>query len=75
MMRMMCGMFRSRCFRAAAIDSGAKKLFCEYTDAQHDIWTKTYNEPLVHRWLFKQVKPRVDLDAQILCNGIGDRFG
>jgi acyl-CoA thioesterase-1 len=46
----------TRAALTSAIDSGAKKLFCEYTDAQHDIWTKTYNEPLVHRWLFKQVK-------------------
>jgi alpha-L-fucosidase 2 len=46
----------SRAALTSGIDSGQKKIFCEYTDAGHDIWTKTYNEPLLARWLFKQVK-------------------
>jgi acyl-CoA thioesterase I len=40
----------------AAIDSGATTLFCEYPDGDHGIWTNTYNEPLIARWLFKQLK-------------------
>jgi predicted peptidase len=39
-----------------AIDSGATTLFCEYPDGDHGIWTNTYNEPLIARWLFKQQK-------------------
>jgi lysophospholipase L1-like esterase/poly(3-hydroxybutyrate) depolymerase len=38
------------------IDSGATTIFCEYPDADHSIWTNTYNEPLLTRWLFKQKK-------------------
>jgi lysophospholipase L1-like esterase/poly(3-hydroxybutyrate) depolymerase len=38
------------------IDSGATTIFCEYTDADHSIWTNTYNEPLITKWLFKQKK-------------------
>jgi poly(3-hydroxybutyrate) depolymerase/lysophospholipase L1-like esterase len=40
----------------ASIDSGATTLFCEYPDGDHGIWTNTYNEPLIARWLFKQKK-------------------
>jgi poly(3-hydroxybutyrate) depolymerase len=40
----------------AAIDGGAKKLYGEYTDGAHDIWSATYDDPLVARWLFKQTK-------------------
>lgn len=39
-----------------SIDSGATTLFCEYPDGDHGIWTNTYNEPLIARWLFKQKK-------------------
>ena len=39
-----------------AIDSGAAKIYCEYPDGDHGIWTNTYNEPLIARWLFKQQK-------------------
>lgn len=38
------------------IDSGATTIFCEYPDADHGIWTNTYNEPLITKWLFKQKK-------------------
>jgi hypothetical protein len=40
----------------AAIDSDATTIFCEYPDGDHGIWTNTYNEPLIARWLFKQQK-------------------
>jgi poly(3-hydroxybutyrate) depolymerase len=40
----------------SAIDGGAKKLYCEYTDGQHDIWTNSYNDQLVAHWLFLQHK-------------------
>ena len=40
----------------AAIDGGAKKLYGEYTDGAHDIWSATYDDPLVARWLFKQTR-------------------
>ena len=41
---------------SSAINGGAKKLYCEYTDGVHDIWAKTYNEPLLAQWLFLQQK-------------------
>jgi len=40
----------------SAIDAGAKKLYAEYTDGSHDIWTSSYNDTLVARWLFLQYK-------------------
>ena len=39
---------------STAISGGAKKLYCEYTDGVHDIWAKTFNEPLLTQWLFLQ---------------------
>jgi predicted peptidase len=45
--------------RAALADSiaaGKKLIYCEYTDGVHDIWTKSYNEPLLAQWLFMQKK-------------------
>jgi lysophospholipase L1-like esterase/dienelactone hydrolase len=42
---------------ATQIGSGATKLYGEYTNGGHDIWTDTYNDPLLAEWLFKQVKP------------------
>jgi alpha-L-fucosidase 2 len=38
------------------IDSGATTIFCEFPDGDHGIWTNTYNEPLITKWLFKQKK-------------------
>jgi poly(3-hydroxybutyrate) depolymerase/lysophospholipase L1-like esterase len=38
------------------IDSLSKVLYAEYTDGVHDIWTKSYNDPLLARWLFLQKK-------------------
>ena len=46
----------TRAALTTAIDGGAKKLYGEYTDGGHDIWTQSYNDALVPRWLFKQVK-------------------
>jgi hypothetical protein len=41
---------------SSAINGGAKKLYCEYSDGVHDIWAKTFNEPLLAQWLFLQRK-------------------
>jgi acyl-CoA thioesterase I len=46
----------SRAALGAAIDSGAKTIYGEFTDGIHDIWVKTYNDPLLARWMFKQSK-------------------
>ena len=47
----------TRAALGAAIDSGAKTIYGEFTDGIHDIWVKTYNDPLLARWMFKQLKP------------------
>ena len=39
-----------------AIDGGARKLYGEYTDGSHDIWSSSYDDPLLARWLFKQIR-------------------
>ena len=39
-----------------SITAGKKLLYCEYTDGAHDIWTKSYNDPLLEQWLFMQKK-------------------
>jgi hypothetical protein len=46
----------TRAALGAAIDSGAKTIYGEFTDGIHDIWVKTYNDPLLARWMFKQKK-------------------
>jgi alpha-L-fucosidase 2 len=46
----------TRAALGAAIDSGAKTIYGEFTDGIHDIWAKTYNDPLMARWMFKQKK-------------------
>ncbi len=58
----------------SAIDSGASTIFCEYPDADHSIWTNTYNEPLLTTWLFKQKKQppvAVSLPASAMCPSTG----
>ncbi len=47
----------TRAALGAAIDSGAKTIYGEFSDGIHDIWVKTYNDPLIARWMFKQQKP------------------
>lgn len=44
---------------STAITGGTKKVYCEYTDGVHDIWAKTFNEPLLAQWLFLQQKSAV----------------
>jgi hypothetical protein len=39
-----------------SIVAGRKTLYTEYTDGGHDIWTKSYNDPLLAQWLFMQKK-------------------
>jgi lysophospholipase L1-like esterase/poly(3-hydroxybutyrate) depolymerase len=46
----------SRADLTVAIDAGAKKLYGEYTDGSHDIWSDSYDDPLLARWLFKQIR-------------------
>ena len=46
----------SRADLTKAIDGGAKKLYSEYTDGSHDIWSSSYDDPLLALWLFKQVR-------------------
>jgi hypothetical protein len=46
----------TRAALSSAINAGAKTLYGEYTDGAHDIWTKTYNDPLLAQWLFLQHK-------------------
>jgi predicted peptidase len=43
-----------------AIDTGARTLYCEYTDGAHDIWTQSFNDPLLEEWMFLQKKPSPD---------------
>jgi poly(3-hydroxybutyrate) depolymerase/lysophospholipase L1-like esterase len=54
------GSTMTRAALLTAIDGGAKKLYGEYTDGQHDIWTNSYNDTLVARWLFLQRKASVN---------------
>ncbi|GEM_PF-2511879 len=49
----------TRAALTTAIDGGAKKLYGEYTDGSHDIWSQTYDDALLARWLFKQVRQPV----------------
>ena len=56
----------------AKIDSAYKVLYGEYTDGVHDVWTKSYNDPLLARWLFLQKKSlstAVDREAATVTNG------
>jgi acyl-CoA thioesterase I len=46
----------SRANLTIKIDSAYKVIYGEYTDGTHDIWTKSYNDPLLARWLFLQKK-------------------
>jgi poly(3-hydroxybutyrate) depolymerase/lysophospholipase L1-like esterase len=53
------------------IDSLNKIIYGEYTDGVHDIWTKSYNDPLLARWLFlqdKSKKPPVSIVRQEVRN-------
>ncbi len=58
----------------AAIDAGAKDLYCEYYDGIHDIWVKTYNEPMLIKWMFDQQKP-VASEALVTAPAIVRRAG
>ena len=53
------GSTMTRAALLSAIDGGAKKLYAEYTDGSHDIWTSSYNDTLVAHWLFLQHKTPV----------------
>jgi alpha-L-fucosidase 2 len=58
------------------IDSGATTIFCEYPDADHSIWTNTYNEPLLTRWLFKQKKqPPVAISSVVPAKFVFEESG
>jgi hypothetical protein len=50
------GSTMTRAALLSAIDGGAKKLYAEYTDGSHDIWTKSYEDTLLSHWLFLQQK-------------------
>ena len=50
------GSTMTRAALLSAIDGGAKKLYAEYTDGNHDIWTKSYEDTLLAHWLFLQQK-------------------
>jgi hypothetical protein len=53
------GSTMTRAALLSAIDAGTKKLYTEYTDGSHDIWTKSYNDTLLAHWLFLQHKTAV----------------
>ena len=35
---------------------GVNHIYTEYTGAGHDIWSQSYDDPILHRWLFSQRK-------------------
>jgi dienelactone hydrolase len=43
-----------------ALDSllvaGVNHIYTEYEGAGHDIWSQSYDDPILHRWLFSQTK-------------------
>jgi len=41
---------------AALKKAGGDPKYTEYADAQHDAWTRTYKNPELYDWLFKQKK-------------------
>jgi hypothetical protein len=62
---------------SSAINGGTKKLYCEYTDGVHDIWAKTFNEPLLAQWLFMQQKGAVVgvIERPIIRNTVSNTHG
>lgn len=67
------GSTMTRAALLSAIDAGAKKLYAEYTDGSHDIWTKSYNDTLVAHWLFLQYK--TPASHTVVSSGVpGGRF-
>jgi poly(3-hydroxybutyrate) depolymerase/lysophospholipase L1-like esterase len=57
------------------IDSAYTVIYGEYTDGTHDIWTKSYNDPLLARWLFLQKKSAPVTVAQKIGNLTGLHSG
>lgn len=49
---------RSRNMVSALWAAGSDVHYREYPDATHDVWTRTYRDPEVLEWFFRQVKSR-----------------
>lgn len=55
-----------------ALDSllaaGVNHIYTEYEGAGHDIWSQSYDDPILHRWLFSQKKESgpVNVESQTI---------
>jgi lysophospholipase L1-like esterase/dienelactone hydrolase len=63
------GSTMTRAALLSAIDAGAKKLYTEYTDGSHDIWTKSYNDTMLAHWLFLQQKTQAAATTAVTTAG------
>ncbi|MBP5321698.1 MAG: dienelactone hydrolase family protein [Kiritimatiellae bacterium] len=55
---------RSRSMVAALWACEGKIRYREYPNMNHDVWTRTYNDPMVLDWFFRQRKPQPQQPAE-----------
>jgi len=46
------------------LNIGVNHIYTEYIGAGHDIWSQTYDDPILHRWLFSQKKETSPINVE-----------